>query len=181
MRSNQHTKMLVEAGIMIALAMVLNMFTVFKMPFGGSVTAGSMVPILIFAIRWGVMPGLLVGAVFGSLQAMFGGYVISLMQGLLDYPIAFAFLGLGGLFAKRGEFSFVGLVAGVAVASVGRFFAHVLSGVVFFGEYADVGQNVWEYSLVYNAGYMGAELIVTLLVTIGISSALKRYLIIQAS
>jgi thiamine transporter ThiT len=55
------TKMLVEAGILIALAQILS-YRVYEAPFGGSVTAGSLVPILIFAIRWGVKPGLLAGA-----------------------------------------------------------------------------------------------------------------------
>lgn len=179
MRTSQSTRMLVEAGIMIGLAMVLNMITVFKMPFGGSITAGSMIPILIFALRWGVGPGVLVGMVFGGLQAVFGGYVVSLWQGLLDYPVAFGMLGLAGLFSKHNELHIPTMIAGITIAAFMRFTAHVVSGVAFFAEYAPEGVNPWWYAITYNAGYMGAELIVTLCVASAISAALKKQLVVQ--
>lgn len=57
------TKMVVEAGIMIALAYLLSRIKIYEAPQGGSVTAGSMIPILLFAMRWGVGPGIITGAI----------------------------------------------------------------------------------------------------------------------
>ena len=52
------------------------------------------------------------------------------------------------------------------VASLARFLCHVISGVVFFSEYAG-SQNPWVYSIVYNAPYIIASYIVSaLLLTI---------------
>ena len=69
---NTNVRMLVEAGVMIALAQVLSYVVIYQMPQGGSVTAGSMVPILLFAVRWGTAQGLLAGAVYGILQFILG-------------------------------------------------------------------------------------------------------------
>ena len=96
---NTNVRMLVEAGVMIALAQVLSYVVIYQMPQGGSVTAGSMVPILLFAVRWGTAQGLLAGAVYGILQFILGPkwsyHIISI---LFDYIVAFACLGLAGMF-----------------------------------------------------------------------------------
>ena len=45
-----NTKTLTKSAIMIALAVVLSMVTVYKLPNGGSITAASMVPIIFIAL-----------------------------------------------------------------------------------------------------------------------------------
>ena len=67
-KSNSNVRMLVEGGVLIGLAYIMDMVRLFEMPQGGSVTLGSMIPILIFAIRWGVKPGVMAGLVFGTMQ-----------------------------------------------------------------------------------------------------------------
>lgn len=156
MSSRFSVRAVAEAGVAIALAVVLDRIKLYEMPQGGSVTLGSMVPIFIVALRHGFGLGLTAGAVFGALQWMMGGYVIHPVQGMLDYPVAFALLGLAGLRVSH----FVSVPAAVAA----RYLAHVLSGVVFFPEYAPVGQSAWVYSLVYNAGYLLPDLAVSALV-----------------
>ncbi len=159
-----NTKMLVEAGIMIALALVLDQIKIYQAPQGGSVTAGSMVPIFIFAFRWGFGPGITAGIAFGILQLMLGGYVFSPIQAILEYPVAFGFLGLAGLFSKTvsniklnnaSRIAF-GIFLGLGL----RFLCHLLAGVIFFGEYAGT-QNPWIYSLLYQASYLVPEFILT--------------------
>ncbi|MDF2591019.1 MAG: energy-coupled thiamine transporter ThiT, partial [Clostridia bacterium] len=106
------TRALVEAGVMIALAQVLSYVRIFEMPSGGSVTAGSMVPILFFAIRWGVGPGILAGSVYGILQFLLGPkYSMHILSILFDYIVAFGVLGLAGMFNK----SLKGVILGVFV------------------------------------------------------------------
>ncbi|MEW9122661.1 MAG: energy-coupled thiamine transporter ThiT [Thermotaleaceae bacterium] len=149
------TKTLVEAGIMIGLAQVLSYVKIFEAPYGGSVTAGSMVPILLFAVRWGVGPGLMAGGVYGALQFILGPkYSLHILSILLDYVVAFGALGLAGLFTKNTK----GIYAGVFLGIFGRFVSTVLSGVILWASYAPEGMNPWVYSILYNGAYLVPEL-----------------------
>ncbi|QZY56276.1 energy-coupled thiamine transporter ThiT [Crassaminicella profunda] len=153
------TRMLVEAGMMIALAQILSYLKVYEGPNGGSVTAGSMVPILFYAVRWGVRPGILAGVVYGILQFILGPmYSTHILCILLDYIIPFGLLGLAGLLKK----SFAGVLAGVFIGILGRFISHVLSGVILWASYAG-DTNPWIFSIGYNSSYLLPELIISLI------------------
>lgn len=76
--------MLCEGAVMLALAQILSYVKLAEAPNGGSVTA-AMFPIFLFAIRWGLGPGLSVGFLFGLLQLMFdGAYAWGWQSMLLD-------------------------------------------------------------------------------------------------
>lgn len=150
---------MVEAAVMVALATVLSVIVLYRLPQGGSVTPASMVPLLVLAMRRGVRVGLSAGAVYGFIQFLIEPYVVHWAQVMLDYPVAFGLLGLAGLFRR---WPYLGVVAGVA----GRLVAHVLSGVVFFASFAPAGTNVWVYSLVYNGSYLVPEMALSLVVVL---------------
>ncbi|TCO71471.1 energy-coupled thiamine transporter ThiT [Marinisporobacter balticus] len=165
------TKMLVEAGIMIAVAQILSYVRVFELPNGGSVTAGSMVPILFYAIRWGVKPGMFVGGVYGILQLILGTvYSTHIVSLLFDYSMAFGLLGLAGLFRK----SLAGVFLGVFIGIFGRFVSHVISGAIVFASYAPEGTNPWIYSGMYNASYLVPECIISVVVVGLLYKSFKR-------
>lgn len=158
------TRVLVEAGLTIALAYVLGRFMLFKLPFGGSVSL-DMLPILIFALRRGLVPGLVAGAVYGLLNYTLDPVpILYPLQFLIDYAVAYGLVGLAGLGAgswkrlvAQGRPAFAGLAVALpfaVLAVVARFAAHFVSGMVYFGEYAPAGQPVWLYSLLYNGSYM---------------------------
>ncbi|MGB7605051.1 MAG: energy-coupled thiamine transporter ThiT [Lutisporaceae bacterium] len=164
------TRTLVEAGVMIALAQILSYIKLYELPNGGAITAGSMIPILFFAIRWGVKPGLLAGTVYGVLQFLLGGsYVIHPLSILLDYVLAFGLLGLAGLFSK----SLWGVYLGVFTGIFGRFVSSVLSGVILFASYAPPGMNPWIYSIGYNGSYLGVEFITSCIIATLLYKKLK--------
>ncbi len=182
-----NTRFIVEAGVMIAIATVLSYITLLQMPQGGTVTAGSMIPILIIGLRYGLKKGILTGFIYGILQAVLQGYVIHPAQFLLDYPLAFASLGLSGLFfAKINDMDlktshkYPFIAAGVIVALIGRFICHVLAGAIFFKEYAGA-QNPWIYSLIYNSTYLIAELIISVVVLLLIWTALEKNIFRKSS
>lgn len=158
------TKMLVEAGIMIALAIILDRIKIYEAPQGGSVTAGSMIPIFLFAFRWGLGPGIIAGTMFGLLQLMLGGWIFSPTQAILEYPVAFGVLGLAGIFSHKvyedKKNHIRGIIAGVLLGIGGRFICHFLAGVIFFAEYAGT-QNPWIYSLIYQGSYLIPEFIIS--------------------
>lgn len=153
-----------EAGLAIGLAFVLSMIKIYHLPAGGSVTAGSMIPILLLALRRGYKLGLVAAVLYGVLQLIEGPYVVHPAQVVLDYPLAFGALGLAGFFATRSKESPRGdlyALSGIATGIAGRFVCHLLSGVVFFSEYAPEGMNPWVYSAVYNGSYLVPELIIS--------------------
>ncbi|HEX2944473.1 MAG TPA: energy-coupled thiamine transporter ThiT [Clostridia bacterium] len=160
----QNTRMLVEAGMMIALAIILGEYVwLFKMPLGGTVTLGGMVPLFIFSFRWGWKKGILVGAIYGILDLILGGfYSMHPISILLDYPLAYSMIGLAGLFRKTA----VGYIGGIFAGITGRFLCHVVSGVVFYASYAPKGQSPWVYSILYNGTFLLPELAITLVMTL---------------
>jgi thiamine transporter len=165
---------LVEAAVMIALAAVLCQIKVFQMPQGGSITAASMVPLLLVGLRHGPRWGILAGVAAGLVNYIIATEpIVHPVQMLLDYPVAFGMLGLAGLGAGKsylsGEFA-------AALGMFGRFVAHVVSGAVFFAQYAPPGQNVWAYSAIYNASYMLPELIISALLLVLLLPVLQRVL-----
>ena len=159
------TLILVHGALCIAMSFILSYFKFFSMPTGGSITLASMLPLMIYANRYGVGYGMLAGIVYGLLEYIQEPYMFHWIQLLLDYPIAFGLIGLGGI--TRGEKN---LVFSVIIGGTGRFIAHLISGLVFFGKYVMIGSNAaglsfstmfgpnFVFSLVYNTPYMVAEI-----------------------
>jgi thiamine transporter len=157
------TRILVESGLTIALAYVLGRIVVYKMPMGGSVSL-EMVPLMVFALRRGAVPGVVAGALYGLLNYTIDPVPpVHWIQFFVDYPFAHGLVGLAGLGASawrrvahgpalRGALTVV--VPFALLAAGARLGGHFLSGLVFFGAYAPPGQPVWLYSLAYNASYM---------------------------
>jgi thiamine transporter len=148
------------SALMIALATVLGQIKIFSMPQGGSVTLFSILPIVVCGYLLGTRRGVMAGFCVGLINLIFGPYVIHPVQLLLDYPVAFGALGLSGLTANMKN----GLTKGYIVGIIGRYICAVLSGVIFFGEYAPEGFNAWTWSLWYNLTYLAAEGAITLIV-----------------
>jgi len=160
------TKLLAEMAVAIALGTVLSFIKFSIWPQGGSVTAGSMVPLFWFSFRRGAKLGITSGVIYGIVQFFVGPFFVHPAQLLLDYPIAFGALGLAGLFRTHE-------LLGVTVGIVGRFLAHFVSGVIFFATYApdvylgvNIGANAYAYSALYNGTYLFPELIISLVLMV---------------
>ncbi len=167
---------MVEGAIMVALATVLSFIKVFKLPWGGSITLLSMLPIVIYSIRHGLRSGFAAAFVYALIQ--FGQGVI--IDGLfawglsagalvlcifLDYIAAFTVLGIAGIFRSKG---IPGWIAGISLAVVLRFIVHFISGIVLGGDKAElwggfVPKTEVAYSFFYNGAYMLPELIFTVI------------------
>ena len=147
------SKSIAYAAICIAMSFALSYIKLWSMPQGGSLTLASLLPLMLYAYMFGVRKGVMTGAAYGVLQCVQNPWLIHPAQFLLDYPVAFAAIGLAGMFAKIKKLEKlpqVQFALGAIVAAVLRFAAHVLSGVFAFSEYSTL-DNVWAYSLGYNA------------------------------
>lgn len=143
-------RMIANAALCLALAFVLSYIKLFDLPQGGAVTAASLLPIIAFAYGYGLAPGLVVGVAYGLLQMIQDPWIVSPVQAILDYPLAFACIALAAVARKLPDSW--GWLAGIALGGVGRFVCHVLSGVVFFAEYAEgTGLSPFVYSVSYNS------------------------------
>ncbi len=233
-------RMLTEGALSMALSLLLWYLRIGAMPQGGSISL-QMLPLFVFALRWGFIPGLLVGVTYGLIHSLQDMYVVHWLQYLLDYPIAFGLIGLSGIVKNLkiseiityiiailfllGTIFFVvnisselpqaqktleelkiklqtatgeekskieedikdldfkikwypvsrivliiaGILGtllllyggyirktqepielGIFIGGLGRLFAHFLSGIIFFSEYAPPGTPAWIYSLIYN-------------------------------
>lgn len=86
MEQKQRTRMLVEAGLSIAIAYVLHFVVLFQMPQGGSVNAANLVPLIIFALRWGGKWGLITCMAYGLIEFLLGfKFSLHFLSILLDY------------------------------------------------------------------------------------------------
>ena len=177
------TKKLTLAGMLIALATVLSFIKLFDMPYGGSVTAASMVPVIIFSRMSDLKWGLIQASVYGLIQLMIGWYAppaqtvsAFLMVILLDYVFAFGSLGFAGaIYRKTGKGVLGTIISCLSVMSF-RFLCHFASGILIWSSFAPEGQPVWLYSLLYNGGYMLGEAAVSLVVLLLVNTKLKEKL-----
>lgn len=147
------SKSISYAAVCIAMSFALSYLRLWKMPQGGSVTAASLLPLMVYSYMFGVRKGVFAGLVYGILQAVQDPWIIHPAQFLLDYPVAFAAIGVSGMFArikKLEKLPQVQFALGGIVASALRFISHVFSGVFAFSEYSTL-DNVWAYSTLYNS------------------------------
>ena len=153
-----NAKMLAYAALCIAISFVLSYIRLLKMPQGGSITPASMLPIMMFAYAFGFGPGLVCSMAYGVLQMFQDMYIVGWVQATLDYVLAFGSLALVALFRNwKSPFNFS---VGVVVAGIVRVFFHVLSGVVYFADYAPEGMDPLVYSLGYNLTSVGVDALI---------------------
>ena len=176
-KTHLQLRMLCEGAVMLALAQILSYVKLAEAPNGGSVTA-AMFPIFLFAIRWGLGPGLSVGFLFGLLQLMFdGAYAWGWQSMLLDYLVAFTPLGLAGLFRGKKY----GIFPGILLGCVGRFIIHYISGVTVYKILVPTAFMNWTftspsfYSLVYNGSYMLPNTVISLVLAALLFRPMGRY------
>ena len=169
------TKKITTSALLIALATVLMWVSkLIPAPWlqGGSVTIASMVPIVMVGIMFGTKWGLCSSIAYAVIQMIFGFYppptqnfLNFVLVIMLDYIVAFGVLGLSGMFYKiSGKKAFSAPLAAFIVTTL-RYVCHILSGVLIWGVYAEEGQTVLAYSLIYNGSYMIPEIIITTVVT----------------
>lgn len=197
--TSTNTRRLVETGLLLAIATVLSMFKPFELPFGGGITIVSMLPIVLIAYRYGTKWGLFSAFVGSILQMLVGFKTVSafFMPGdeqmviwkailvcLIDYIIAYTALGFGGIFRNKFKSAAGALCLGSVVALALRYLAHIISGFLFFGSWAEwfftqdgfykIGSSIMStfsgeglalaYSVFYNGLYMIPEIILTAIV-----------------
>ena len=166
------TRTLCECAIMLALAIILSFIQFGRLPWGGSITLASMLPICLVSIKYGCKWGLGTAFCFSWFQILQGGVfgwgltpTMLIASLLLDYILAFTALGLAGIFRKK---QFWGNVIGTLLACLLRFLIHFAAGIILWAnldEFVAFGESFVNrpvlYSLLYNGSYMLPEAAIT--------------------
>ena len=213
-KTKRDTQRLTTSAVMIALATILAMVCAIipflNLPFGGGFTVASMLPIVIISYMYGVRWGLFSAGVYSVIQIVmdlylgkgstlialflpssdgFMGYGAAIAILLIDYVIAYSMIGLGGIFRNKIRNKTTSLALGVAFALSLRYVAHIVSGFIFYGAWAEwffsqegfysIGGWVLDnfngqglaliYSVFYNGLYMIPEIVITVIVAIAIA------------
>lgn len=163
------TQKLTESAVLLALSVVLSYLKLIDLPYGGSVTLCSMLPLILVAYRHGLGFGLITGFAGSLIQLLMGlknlSYATSALAAvaiiLLDYVFAFTVTGLGGLFRGRMK-QIPALISGTALACLLRYTFHVIAGCTVWAGLSIPDSQALLYSLAYNATYMLPELLITL-------------------
>lgn len=184
---------LTVSGVMISLAVALSFIKIFALPYGGSITAFSMVPIMLIGFIYGVRWGLFSGAVYGIIEGILGATMSAafadqdvtgvILICLLDYIVAFSVLGLSSIFKKSIKKAPIAFALGALVSGLLRYLCHFISGYLVFGQWAEwffsqesvpFGQSVMDkfsgnglgaiYSAIYNGTYMIPEIILSVII-----------------
>lgn len=164
-------KMMITVALFSAISYVLYMIQFIKYPQGGGISLFSMLPVMLLSIFYGNSVGLTGGLIFGFLKLLNGAMVIHPAQFLLDYILSTMALGLAGSFGNDKK---IKIILGSLLAVALSVSISVISGAVYFGQYAPEGMNVWVYSFVYNFTSAGVEgVLTTILIAI---MPIKRFL-----
>ena len=151
------TKRLTESAMLLAVAIVLELFSkmfIPEMPFGGQVTLVSMLPVVLISYRHGVKWGLVAGLGYALIEMLIGARTVAaafqpgyfgdgtmllnaLIMCVLDYLVAFTVLGLGGMFRDKIKAPGAALALGSVVALGARYVSHIASGYILFSGWAE--------------------------------------------
>lgn len=189
---NQRIIRLATSGVLIALGTILSFVKLWDMPFGGSITLFSLLPLAVLAYKYGIKWGMLCSFIFALLQTILGaatspaaffavnGMSLVLMC-FLDYILAFFVLGFTGMLKNKLKNQTLAFSLGILITGLLRLACHFLSGVILWGTYAEsffegLGnsfgdsilanfsgtQIVMLYSILYNS-FMIPEIIITII------------------
>ncbi|MGE7861653.1 energy-coupled thiamine transporter ThiT [Bacillus mobilis] len=172
---NTNLQAMIESAILAAFALVIDIFPLLsiKLSTGGSISF-AMIPIFIIAYRWGFKMAFLGGLIWGLLQIVVGdAIIVTPIQVLIEYFVAFAFIGFAGLFYKQIQQTLINgerkktisyIILATFIGSLARYFCHFIAGIIFWGQYAPKGQSAVLYSLIFNGSTMiGSYILCTVL------------------
>lgn len=156
-KSHLSAQIISRMALVIAMTIVLNQIRFFKMPQGGDVGFGTMIPLILLACCYGGHITLLAGFICGIIGLMMDPYFYHPVQVLFDYPFPYMAMAVVSIFKKR-------IILGTIVAFFVKFLFHFISGVVFFGSYTPEGTSTVMYSAIYNGCTVVPEMIICCLI-----------------
>ena len=159
------TRQLVFSALSIALAFALSYIKLWPMPCGGSVTLCSMLFVALVGYFYGPKIGFVAAFSYSILQFLQDGgtYVLSPLQAILDYFLAFTMLGVSGFFARKKN----GLLVGFVIGAFLRAAVHAIGGYIYWMEYMPEEfpkALAPVYPIWYNFSFITVEVVITIVI-----------------
>lgn len=178
-----NTKALTYGAICIALSFALSYIKFFQLPQHGSVTFASLLPLALYSYMFGTKKGVIAGIIYGFLQFIQSPSFYEPMQALLDYPIAFAAIGVAGIARKfaflKGDVR-LEFAVGTTIAVLLRYVSHVISGYFVFYSLRQEGYSPLTWALVYNLFTIVDLVIVLVMGVLVLLSRQVRWMVLTA-
>lgn len=156
---------------MISLCTVLSFISVLKLPFGGKITLGQSVPIILFSYKRGAKYAIRAGMLYGVFKALFSVHIFPASSFLsfvliiiLDYVLPYMFMGMSSLFVPFFKSRRLNILISCFLSHMFKLFCSVVSGVLCWKSYVPSNLNIWLYSFLYNSSYAVPETIVSLVI-----------------
>lgn len=143
------TKEIVNIALISAIALVLSLFTVFRMPNGGSITI-YLVPLLLAATNTNLKTNVFIGLVTATLQIIAGGVVINPVQLILDYYLPVMLICTSQVYGLNKYVNF-------GIGCLLAMFSYVVSGMIFF-------EVPFIPSIIYNATFFIPTIIINVII-----------------
>lgn len=158
-------------SLTVSICFLIGFFPILRLPFGGSITIGKMVPLVFFTYFYGLKSGMFAGFIYSALQMIISFHIppaktpaAFILAVLLDYMIPYLSVGFTavfkGIFDNIKKYFMVSIVFSYMV----RFFCSTCSGIIIWNEYIPKEYNIWLYSLFYNLIYIVPEMLIALIV-----------------
>lgn len=163
---------LTRIGVISGVTIVLYLIKLVPFPQGGGCSLLSILPIMMLAVLYGKQEALLSAIVVALLKVVIAPpYFV--MQLPLDYFGAMMAIAYTPMFGTNSK---IKLLAGATTAALVSTFFSILSGTIFFGQYAPEGMNPWLYASVYNFLGYGVEAGLSIIVLLLIAGKFKAKL-----
>ena len=152
------------------MSIVLSKIIIFKMPFGGSISFGRIIPLAILSHNQGILSGISACLLYSFIN-VFLGFKIFPTQNLisyifvifLDYILPYIFLGIifGIKFSDKINLK-TNYYIRTTIFFIFKIIFSTISGAIFWNDYLFFLNNIYIYSFLYNLIYILPELFVTI-------------------
>ena len=206
---NEKIKKFSISVILISLGTFLSLIKI-PLPFGGGITAVSMLPVILISYYYGVSWGFFSSLLYAVVQMLLGMSTMSRyvlpgknIQNLLlivvmcvfDYLFAYLSLSCGGLFRRYRPMK-KALMYGTLVSLFLKYLFHVISGMILCSAWISIANDsafMWikryipgclfavAYSIIFNGMYMIPEILINVFFAVSISKILSRNKFIYVS
>ncbi len=158
-------------SLTIAVCLIISFFPIFRLPLGGSVTIGKMLPLIFFTYFYDLKSGILAGATYSILQIIMFFHIppaktpwIFALTILLDYIIPYLTVGFIAAFKTLFQNKKKYFITSIIFSYFIRFLCSTASGIIIWYEYIPKRYNIWLYCVVYNLIYIVPETLIALIV-----------------
>ncbi len=138
--SRENTRRLTSMAVAVALAVLLGLIRLYRLPWGGSLSL-KILPLVYLATTHGPRAGLAGGLAAGLITLILDPVILHPVQVFLDYLLPYALLGIIGFFPAWPRI-------GILVTGVLRLASHVVSGAIYFAAFTPPELNRQVYELI---------------------------------